>query len=122
VKAAEATECVFEQSADKGWAFRDLIFRNQDQLRSSGSSFPALLKTWAGQVGANQAAFNSCLDSGKYSSLIQKESATAKELKIPGTPAIFVGNRIVQGASGGVPTTEEIGKVIDQAIAQKPGR
>jgi protein-disulfide isomerase len=98
--------------------FRDLIFQNQSQPRRRGQP-SALLKTWAGQVGV-QAQLNTCLDSGKYTSLVQREYA--EQLQVPGTPSIFVGDKLIKGAGGGVPTAEEIGKVIDQAAAQKQGR
>jgi hypothetical protein len=41
---------------------------------------------------------------------------------MPGTPSIFVGDRLVQGAGGALPTVDDIGKLIDKAIAQKAGR
>jgi protein-disulfide isomerase len=123
VKAAEAFECVYEQSPDKAWTFRDYIFTNQDQLRASGNNSAALLKTWVAQLGGiDIAKFNASFDSGKYTNFVQQEQATAQQLKIPGTPSIFVGQRLVQGAGGGVPTVAEIGAVVDQAIAQKQGR
>ena len=123
VKAAEAFECVYEQSPDKAWAFRDYVFDHQDQLRSSGSNAAALLKTFVSQLGGvDMAKFNASFDSGKYNDLVQQERATATQLKIPGTPSIFVGERLVEGAGGGVPTVAEIGALVDQALAQKQGR
>ena len=120
VSAAEAFECVYEQSPDKAWTFRTYIFQHQSQLRSSGNNSAALLKTWVSQLGGiDMAQFNASFDSHKYANLIQQEEATAKQLKVPGTPSIFVGERLVEGAGGGVPTAAEIGAMIDQAASQK---
>jgi protein-disulfide isomerase len=122
VKAAEATECAFDQSADKGWAFRDLVFESQDQLRQPGSNSTALLRSLVAKIEIDQAAFSSCFDSGKFRDRIQKEKDIAYQLRVSATPTIFVGDQMVRGAGGGVPTVEEIGKAIDQAIAKKQGR
>ena len=130
VSAAEAFECVYEQSPDKAWAFRDYVFQHQAQLQAARTQTngqwvdksPALLKTWVAQLGGiDMAKFNASFDSGKYANLIEQEHTIATQLKIPGTPSIFVGERLVQGAGGGVPTVAEIGAVIDQAAAQKQG-
>jgi protein-disulfide isomerase len=91
-------------------------------LRAATTSPIPLLTAWASQVGVDQAAFNTCLSSGKYNSLVLGEKAIAQQLKIPGTPSIFVGDQEVRGAGGGVPTVEEIGKAVDTAIAKKQGR
>ncbi len=128
VSAAEAFECVYEQNPDKAWTFRDYIFQHQDQLRATqvrvgdqyqDNSAP-LLKTWVQQLGGiDMAKFGASFDSHKYASMIQQERTTANQLQIPGTPTLFVGERMVQGAGGGVPTVQEIGALIDQAAAQK---
>ncbi len=128
VSAAEAFECVYEQSPDKAWTFRDYIFQHQDQLRATqtrvGNQYvdnsAPLLKAWVAQLGGiDVAKFNASFDSHKYNNMIQQERATANQLQIPGTPSLFVGEQLVQGAGGGVPTTQEIGALIDQATAQK---
>jgi protein-disulfide isomerase len=79
-----------------------------------------LLKTWVSQLGGvDMAKFNASFDSHKYATMIQQERSTANQLKIPGTPSVFVGERLVPGTGGGVPTAEDIGAMVDQALAQK---
>jgi protein-disulfide isomerase len=81
--AAEAAECAREQG--KFWEFHDKIFENQQAL--SASSY----KQWASELGLDTAKFNSCVDSGKYRSEVQKDFADGSALGASGTPTFFIG-------------------------------
>lgn len=96
-KAAEASECVGELGGnDKFWEYADLLF-------SQGSDL-ALLADKAEAVGVDRAAFQTCLDSGKYAQYISDSMQSGSASGVNGTPGNIVINnetgdtRIVSGA------------------------
>ena len=49
------------------------------------------IKAWATELGLNAAEFNSCFDSGKYSSAVQANFSEGSQLGVSGTPSFFIG-------------------------------
>jgi protein-disulfide isomerase len=92
--AAEVGQGVFVGLGDAAfWAFHDQAFQRQSEL--SGAS----LLTWAEQVGVrDMAAFRQTLESKRFSAKVAEDSALAKQLKVDGTPTIFVNGVVVNGA------------------------
>jgi protein-disulfide isomerase len=88
-KAAEATHCAGETG--KYWEMHDRLFANQRELSRKD------LPKHAEALGINVAAFEQCLDSGKYAGRIRKDMAEAQKLGVNGTPTFFLG---VVGANG----------------------
>jgi len=89
-KAAEATECAEEQG--KFWEMHDKIFENQGAIGVDS------LKTYASELGLDTNQFNSCLDSGKYASEVQKDFSDGKAAGVSGTPTFFVNGKKLVGA------------------------
>jgi protein-disulfide isomerase len=103
-KAAESARCVREQLGDDGyWKMHDKLFEGQQLLGV------ASFKQWAREVGASGGQFDSCLDSGKYASLVQDDASQGAALGVNGTPTFFIGDKMVVGA---VPY-EQISSVIE---------
>lgn len=90
-KAAEASECADEQG--KFWEYHDKLFENQ----ATGYSLEKF-KQWAKDLGLNSQKFNDCLDSGKYTSKVQKDYQDGLQKGVQGTPATFVNGQLVSGA------------------------
>ncbi len=82
-KAAEATQCALEQG--KFWEMHDKLFANQTALTITD------LKKYAGQLGLDTTKFNDCLDSGKYTAVVQKDYQDGANYGIEGTPSFFIG-------------------------------
>ena len=83
LKAAEAGRCGNEQG--KFWEMHDQLFMHQRDLATTG------IQDAAHAAGLNQAQFESCLNSGKYTPKIRAaEEATAK-MGVNGTPAFLIG-------------------------------
>jgi protein-disulfide isomerase len=100
-KAAEAAECADDQ--DKFWEYHDLIFANQaalgQQLNTEGlDGVLATFKSYAADLGLDTAPFNDCLDSGKYTSEVQKDLQDGQSYGVTGTPAFFINGQLVSGA------------------------
>jgi protein-disulfide isomerase len=89
-KAAEAAECANEQ--EKFWEYHDKIFQNQASLSKDN------LKLWAKQLGLDTTKFDSCLDTGKYQSEVQKDQKEGISLGVSGTPAFFINGKPLIGA------------------------
>jgi protein-disulfide isomerase len=89
-KAAEAAECADDQG--KFWEYHDLLFANQALLSITN------YKAWAKQLGLNEAQFNTCLDSGKYASEVQKDFADGQAAGVSGTPTVFINGIRLVGA------------------------
>lgn len=96
--AALAAQCAGEQG--KYWAFHDQLYNIEivDGDENNGNLSVQLMKSLAGQLGLNQNQFNSCLDSEKYLSEIEKDYNDGVKFGVNGTPATFVNGQIVEGA------------------------
>lgn len=101
-KEAEATECVAELGGnDKFWQFVDKIF---ERTTSNGTGFAlSNLGPLAAEVGVNQGAFQTCLDSGKYAQLVKDQMEGGSKAGVKGTPGTFIvskdgSSKLIQGA------------------------
>jgi len=93
--AAEASECAAEQGAF--WAYHDLLFERQAG-ENRGAFNKERLKAFAAELGLDTDAFNACLDSGKYASLVKTEAIMARSFQVRSTPTFLINNRPVVGA------------------------
>jgi protein-disulfide isomerase len=103
-KAAEASQCAHEQG--KYWAMHEKMFANQGTLDVEN-----LKKTAAG-LGMDAAAFDKCLDSGKYTAEWQKDSQDAEKYGVTSTPAFFINGRPIVGAM----PEDQFARVIDEEL------
>jgi protein-disulfide isomerase len=88
VTAAMAAQCANDQG--KFWNFYNILFKNQG-AENSGWAGKDNLKKFALQIpGLDTQKFNTCLDSGKYVSLVQNQLAFGTSLKVPETPAFII--------------------------------
>lgn len=96
-KQAEASECVAEIAGnDAFWKFHDKLF---ERTAAGGTGFAlADLPALAKEVGANEAKFKTCLDSGKYAAKVNQDMQEGADAGVEGTPATFVNGKLVSGA------------------------
>jgi len=93
--AAEAAECAADQ--DKFWAYHDKLYESQAG-ENQGAFNKDNLKKFAEEIGLDTQTFNECLDSGKYTSLIQEDTQAAQSLGVQSTPTFLVNGQPVVGA------------------------
>lgn len=89
-KAAEASECAGEQG--KFWEMHDKLFENQNAIAINN------LKSYAVDLGLDASKFNTCLDTGKYASKVQKDASDGSAAGVSGTPSFFINGKSVVGA------------------------
>jgi protein-disulfide isomerase len=89
-KAAEAANCAGDQG--KYWEYHDILFENQAFLTVKD------LKQYAVNLGLDPIKFDSCLDSGKYASEVQKDFNDGRALGVHATPTFFVNGQVIVGA------------------------
>jgi protein-disulfide isomerase len=84
LNASEAALCAGDQG--HFWEYYDLALANMSRGFSKGD-----LKEYAGDLGLDTDAFNSCLDSGNHRQEILDSSNEAVQAGISGTPTFFIG-------------------------------
>lgn len=115
-KEAEATECAAELGGnDAFWSFHDKIF---ERTNSNGYGFALdQLAPLAKEIGLNEAKFKSCLDSGKYASVVTDQMNAGAAAGVQGTPGSFLIGKdgAAQLISGAVPF-EQLKAAIDAQL------
>lgn len=85
--AARSARCADEQG--KFWEYHETLFRNQ--ARWAGATMPtSAFEDYAGEVGADEGAFRSCLNSDKYADVISANMELAARMGVSGTPTILI--------------------------------
>ncbi len=87
LSAALASECANEQG--RFWEYHDILFQNQQGIDSGWASIENL-KEFASEIGLDRQQFDSCLDSEKYKSNIDRDLALAEELDLDTTPSFLI--------------------------------
>lgn len=89
-KAAEAAECAGKQ--EKYWEMHDMLF--EEGVKGGVDSF----KQFAVDLNLDTEKFNNCLDSGEFSTEVQKDMADGIAVGITGTPGFIINGKLVKGA------------------------
>ena len=94
--AAVAARCAGEQG--KFWEYHNYLFENQRGENQGGFSM-INLKNFARALNLDTGRFNSCLDSQKYISAVEKETELGRQLGVDGTPSSFINGFHITGAA-----------------------
>jgi protein-disulfide isomerase len=93
--AAEAAECAGDQNAF--WEYHDYLFSHQNG-ENQGAFSKDNLKAFAADMKLDTTAFNTCLDSGKYTQLVTDQTNLGRGLGVQSTPTFAVNGQPVVGA------------------------
>lgn len=107
--AGEASECAADQ--DAFWKYHDLLFESQSG-ENRGSFKKDNLKRLASELGLDTDAFNECLDSGRFASLVQSETSSARSMGVQSTPSFLINGQPFIGSQ----PFEAFQQVIDAEI------
>lgn len=96
--AAIAGECAFEQG--KFFELHDILYDRQEAWTTLGSAedVEQQLRTYAGEVGLDTAAFESCVTRQDIADRVNEDIAEARSLRVNSTPSFFVNGKRVVGA------------------------
>lgn len=106
--AAEASMCVNEQGPKLFWKMHDAMFADQTKLDKDN------LVATAKKIGAKEADFKTCLESGKFKTRIDADVAEGGKIGIKSTPTFFVNGKLISGAQ----PVEVFSEVIDEELAK----
>ncbi len=101
--AAEAAYCAGDQAPEHFWPMHNRLFTEQSQVWNARDR-PALLKSYARELGLDEAAFAACLDGGKFRAEITAQDQARRSEGIRQRPSFkIVGPAAPQGrlAAGG---------------------
>ena len=90
--AAEASQCAAEQ--DAFWDYHDYIYESTPQ---NALAVPQL-KQYASDIGLDRAAFDECLDSGRYSTYVNQDLQAARAAGARGTPTFLINDQLVSAS------------------------
>ncbi len=107
--SARYYEAIAMQSLDKAHQFHNMIFENQDKLKSKKEDY---LKEAARKVGADMGKLKSDLDSAKVKDQIQADMDEARTFGFTGTPGFLVNGVSIRGAYG----ADEFDKIIEKQL------
>ncbi len=97
VVSALATDCANEQG--KYWEMNNKIFSEQEKQGTGTITYGVSeLKKWAKDIGLNVSQFNQCLDSQKYKSEVDKDTADGTKAGVSGTPTLYINGQQIVGA------------------------
>ena len=95
--AANAARCAGEQG--KYWEMHDAIFVGQGPAELGTVAINAsVYTTYAKEMGLKEPQFTQCVQSDKYASEVQADTAQGIAAGVSGTPTFFVNNQQVVGA------------------------
>lgn len=109
--AANASECIAEIAGEEAfWRFADEVFGNPTSLND--------LSATAVKVGANKAAFDSCLSENRFNEVVDADYNEGLAAGVTGTPGNFIVNKKgeVWKLPGAVPYTS-LKQTIEEALA-----
>jgi protein-disulfide isomerase len=96
--AARAGRCAQDQN--RFWEFHDVLFARQSEWTFAGSPPVAQFTEYAGAVGVDTNAFESCLESDMHAEVVTANRKLGEQLGVGGTPTVYVGSRpVIQWSS-----------------------
>jgi protein-disulfide isomerase len=94
--AAEATACAGTQNDKYFWTLHDYIFAHQREL--TPANLVAKISEQGGTMeGFDQDRFKSCVEQRETAAQVDQDIAAGKELKVSGTPTLFINRQRVSG-------------------------
>lgn len=118
-RIAEAAECVAELGGNEAfWRFSDLVFGERSQNEPTNMT---RLPEFAVDAGVDQRAFETCLESGRYTEPVLQDVAEAIKAGGQGTPhtVVMIGDQ--QAVINGAQPYEYVRQVVQSILTQIEG-
>ena len=108
-QAAAASMCANDQG--KFWEYHDVLFANQRALQDAD------LTSYATELGLDADKFTACVTEGKYTAMVDADTAAGSAAGVTGTPGFFINGRFL----GGAQPIEAFSEIIDAELARQQG-
>ncbi len=102
--AAEASVCAQEQG--RFWAFHDITFKNQHQLKAEH------LRAYAEAAGLDMPSFVDCLREGRGKQRVVDDATMGKALDTHGTPRIWIDGKLYRAGT----SAEQMARALELAL------
>ena len=89
--AARAARCAEAQG--RFWEYHDVLFARQDEWAYARSAPISQLVEYAGLIGLDAAAFESCLESDAHADVVSANRLLGDQFGVGATPTVYVGPR-----------------------------
>ena len=89
--ASRASRCAEDQG--KFWEYHDNLFVNQGEWSFSQTPPVSTFIEYAKTLGLNEGEFEGCLKSDKHAELVTANKALGDQLRVSGTPTVFMNGR-----------------------------
>ena len=107
--AAEASVCAQKQG--RFWAFHDITFKNQHQLK------PDDLRAYAGAAGLDTDAFDQCMRSREGKDAVVADATHGAEVETHGTPRIWIDGKLYRAGT----SAEQMARALELALGADAG-
>ena len=91
--AARAGRCAADQN--KFWEFHDHMLTKQDEWAFDRSAPVGTFRTYARELKLDQKEFEQCVNGNKHQDLVTANMALGNQLRVSGTPSIFMNGRLL---------------------------
>jgi len=95
IQIAQGAYCAGDQG--KYWEYHDLLFEKQKELYKA-ESLKETLCSFALELGLDESRFNSCLESNKFTKVIDNNFQLGQKVGVSGTPSFFINGKLLVGA------------------------
>lgn len=104
VPASEAARCAADQNPAKYWEMHDMLFVNQAQWAQLSSPVNTF-SSYAGQIGLDRGAFESCMNAGTHNAAVVAAGDAAAAAGANATPTFNVNGQLVD-SNGLIPAID----------------
>ncbi len=94
--AAEAARCAGEQG--KYWEMHTALFAAPSEWDTTETVALPVFALYAKQIGADPAAFKTCMSSRRYQASVEANMAQGEHLGVTGTPSFIINGKLLTGA------------------------
>lgn len=105
-RAAQASVCAQQQG--RFWAFHDLAFKNQHQLKEEN------LRAYAEAVELDLGQYDACMNDRRAGSKVVQNGQDGEAVDIHGTPRIFIDGRLYRSGT----SAEQMAVAIERALGR----
>jgi protein-disulfide isomerase len=114
MQAAKYLDCMGRANNDQAWTFTTAVYSHQAEITEANAT--EKLNNYAKMAGADPTAISACAAKPETSARVMKSQALGNQVKVTGTPTLFVNGRKLSNVGG---TPYDVLKAIVEFEAQQ---